>query len=69
MKTEMNIDISLDQKERVVVTTATAILEDVRDKLKDYKANGYYPFVDHIKYPKELEDIAAVMADIGRLML
>ena len=52
MKTEMNIDISLDQKERVVITTATAILEDVRDKLKDYKANGYYPFVDHIKYPK-----------------
>lgn len=69
MKNEININIQLNQKEKLFVMETIAILQEVRTKLRDYKDNGFYPFVDHVELPDELEQLADAVADIGQLML
>lgn len=69
MKSEMNIEIKLDQKEKLFIAQTNEILKDIRNQLDEYKENGHYPFVDSIKYPGELSELAGLVADIGRLTL
>lgn len=69
MKNEINIEIKLDQKEKIFVAEVTGILNDILHKLEEYKANGFYPFVDHVELPPELENIAETVGKIGGLTL
>ena len=69
MRSEMNIEVRLDQKEKLFISEVNGILDDIIRKLQDYKENGHYPFVDHIDMPEELRQTADRIAEIGRLML
>lgn len=67
MKTEMNLDIRVCSQEERTLESARKVLDGIVNNLSYLKENGYYPFLDEIHLPKQVQDIIEMAEKINKL--
>lgn len=67
MKTEINIEISINDSEKSVLNDAYGVFAVIEGSLGDLKANGHYPFIDYVRLPQEVRDIISIAKRVYEL--
>lgn len=67
MKIEMNIDVSICEKEKKMLDDAYCVFSNIEETLSNLKENGHYSFIDDVRLPQSVLNIVAIANRVSNL--